>query len=212
MQRPLSVITCVLVPAAILFSGIAFGVAYGYKAFRHLGREDGRGSAPPGFGVEILEPGRRTLWLHTYTVFDGRAYESGERLPQGAKAVVTDEATGETIVLNPYFSARKSLGNDIAVSLGTFEVENPTRLTVSVGGVRNPVVLSVAPVKLGEIFGTIIKLTGIGAITLFLAAAALIVMLKRRRDAIEAAKHEGGGTFGGGGSGASAFRGDGDDF
>ncbi len=185
-RRPLSLAICLLVPFVILVLGLGLAGWQGYQASIDLRKENGRGLVPPGFTVEIAEAGKHTLWLHTYTVFEGEAYESGDRLRPGAKLLLVDESTGEAIDLNPYVSARKSMGAERAVSLGTFEVGKPTRLGIMGSGFPDSAVLSVAPVKLAQVFRTIAEVGGIAALTLFAAILALIVLLHRRQKSMEA--------------------------
>lgn len=185
-RRPLSLAVCLLVPFVILVLGLGLAGWQGYQASLDLRTENGRGLVPRGFTVEVTEAGKHTLWLHTYTVFEGEAYESSDRLKPGAKVLLVDESTGEAIDLNPYPSAKKSMGAERAVSLGTFEVMKPTRLGVMGSGFSDSAVLSVAPVKLAKVFRTIAEVGGVAALTLFAAILALIVLLHRRQKSMEA--------------------------
>lgn len=185
-RRPLSLLLCLLVPFVILAVGVGATVAQGWKAFRELAVESGRGLVPPGFTVDLTEPGKHTLWLHTHTLFDGTAYESGERLPNGARVVLTVEGSADPIPLNAALSARKSFGGDAAVSVGTFDVSSPVRVSVIAAGVSRPVVLSVAPVKMGQTFRAILQVAGTAVISLLLALITLIVLIHRRQRALQA--------------------------
>lgn len=185
-RRPLSLAVCLIVPFVILVFGLGIAGWRGYEASFELRKEDGRGVVPPGFVVDVSEAGKHTLWLHTYTIFEGEAYESGERLEPGAKILLTDEDTGDTINLNPYASARKSLGSERAISLGTFELLKPARISVLATGVANPVVVSIAPVKLENIMKTIVQVGGIAALTFFASIMTLIILLHRRQKAMQA--------------------------
>lgn len=185
-RRPLSLAICLLVPFVILLLGLGFAGWKAVKASTELGREDGRGVVPPGFTVEVSEAGKHTVWLHTSTIFEGQAYESGSRLPAGAKLLLTDESTGDAIDLTTYMSASKSFGNDRAVSLGTFQLLSPTRISVMGTGIQNPVIISIAPEKMPEVFKTVIQVGGIAALSIFLAILTLIVLLHRRQKAIQA--------------------------
>lgn len=185
-RRPLSLVVCLLVPFAILAAGLGSAGVHAYRSFGELMVESGRGQVPPGFSVDLTEPGKHTLWLHTYTVVGGVEFESAERLPEGARVVVTEESTRNPVVLNSLTTSRKNIGSESAVSVGTFEVASPTRVTVQGTGFPKPVVLSVAPEKLGETFRAILKIVGIVVLTLFLAIVTLIVLLHRRHKMIQA--------------------------
>ncbi|NNE91180.1 MAG: hypothetical protein HKN23_05995, partial [Verrucomicrobiales bacterium] len=73
MKRPLSLVICLLVPVVILLVGVIFAGVYGAAEFPKLARESGRGLVKPGFTATLDEPGKYTVWLHTYSVIDGTA-------------------------------------------------------------------------------------------------------------------------------------------
>ena len=185
-RRPLSLVVCLLVPFVILVVGLGSAGWQAYHSFREVIREAGRGVVPPGFSVEITESGKHTVWLHTYTIFEGQSYESGGHLPPGAKLVLTDESSGPAIALNSFLSATKSFGSETAVSVGTFETRAPTRVRVMATGIQSPVVLSIAPEKMREVFGAFLKVGGTVILTLFLAIVSLIVLLHRRQKMMRA--------------------------
>ncbi|MCB1061329.1 MAG: hypothetical protein KDN20_00245 [Verrucomicrobiae bacterium] len=192
-RRPLSFAICLVVPFVILVLGLGTAGWQGYQASRLLVREAGRGVVPPGFSVELTESGEHTLWLHTYTMHEGAAFESGEQLPPGAKIIITHDATGDIYPLNPYSMATKSLGSETAVSLGTFEPRSTGRISVMGTGISKPVVLSVAPVKMREMLNAAIQVGGIAAMSLLLAIVSLIVLLHRRQKMMRAEEQMHGG-------------------
>ena len=185
-RRPLSLALCLIVPFVVLIAGLGLAAVQGYQSFRTLIAEAGRGPVPPGFTVTVTETGPHTLWLHTYTIHEGTAYESGDRLPAGARVLLTDEATGKEVTLVPGLSSSKSVGSETAVSLGTFEARQGDRVAVQGTGISKPVILSIAPAKMKEVFRLILQVGGTAAISFLLAVILLIVLLHRRQRAIQA--------------------------
>lgn len=185
-RRPLSLVVCLLVPFVILVAGLSLAAVQGVRSFRTLLKENGRGPVPPGFVVEIGETGSHTLWLHTYSLHEGKSYESDERLPTGSQLVLTNESTGQDVPLFSSLNSQKNLGSETAVSVGTFEARAGDRIAVQGTGFADAVLLSVAPAKLGEVFGLVLQVGGIAAISFFLSIALLIILLHRRQKAMQA--------------------------
>lgn len=186
MKRPLSLVLCFLVPIVILLVGTIFAGIYGYQEIPKLYEETAKGLAAPGFNAVLEKPGKYTVWLHTYTVFEGTAYESGDRLPGGGKVHVFEADSNREFDLISWTSASKSFGSETAVSLGTFESFRPGQaVEVRSSGMSRPVVVSLAPVKLQMTFRVILTISGIMIVSLFCAIVALIVLLHRRKEQID---------------------------
>ncbi|NNE91059.1 MAG: hypothetical protein HKN23_05385, partial [Verrucomicrobiales bacterium] len=146
-----------------------------------LARESGRGLVKPGFTATLDEPGKYTVWLHTYSVIDGTAYEHGDRLPTGAEVVLTEQPGNRPVVLNrSIMASSKSFGADTAVAVGTFESRGGVTIEVGGTGFPKPAVLSVAPQKIGDSFRVILTIAGILIACLFFAIVSLIILLHRR--------------------------------
>ena len=184
MKRPLSLVICLLLPIIILVMGLFFGAVFGYREIPPLFEESGKGLANPKVTMTLPEPGKYTVWLYTYTLFEGTAYEASDRLPDGAKVHVFDTGDRTEIALSKWTSAPKSLGNETAVSLGTFETLRPT-VDVLMEGARKPLVLSVAPTNLPRVMSVVLTLVGILVATLFLSIVTLIILLHRRQRQIQ---------------------------
>jgi hypothetical protein len=185
-RRPLSLVLCLLTPLVILCVGLGFAGVKGWRFFREIGAEDGRGLVPPGFVVDIAAPGKHTLWMHARTNFEGVAFQSGDRLPEGARVSITPEQGGASVSLNEWSASRKSIGGDSAVSVATFVVHLPGRYAVSGSGFSRPVVLSVAPAKWDKVMGAVLEMAGIVVVTVLLALMILIVLLHRRQRSLQA--------------------------
>jgi len=166
--------------------GLFFGAVFGYREIPPLFEESGKGLANPKVTMTLPEPGKYTVWLYTYTLFEGTAYEASDRLPDGAKVHVFDTSDRTEVALSKWTSASKSLGNETAVSLGTFETLRPnTTVDVLMEGARKPLVLSVAPTNLPRVMSVVLTLVGILVATLFLSIVTLIILLHRRQRQIQ---------------------------
>ena len=152
MKRPLSLVLCLLVPVVIFLVGGIFAAIFLFKEVPALARENGRGLVPPGFTAEITEAGSYTVWLHTNTVYEGNAYEHGDRPPTGSKIILNDQRNNHPITINPILTnATKSMGSDTAVAVGTFASGGNTTVEVLGTGFAQPAVLSIAPQKIGDV-------------------------------------------------------------
>jgi|GEM_PF-676362 len=181
MKRPLSLVICFLVPLLILVVGLVAGGVVGYRAIPPLFAETGRGLAPPGFTVELPDPGKYAVWFYSYGILDGQGYESSEGLPSGARVHVHDIVGDRPLPLVDWLAASRSFAGESAVSVGMFETARPGRpVEIRVSGLSRPAVVGVAPVRLAEVFRTILQLVGILVLSLFFAVVALIVLLHRR--------------------------------
>jgi uncharacterized membrane protein len=140
----------------------------------------------PGSKTLDLSKGRHVLWNDYVTVFEGRSYDSGKTLPDGAQITVTD-AGGAVVALRRTSGSSFRGGGTERVSVLEFEVTQPGRHVITVSGAFSPRVLSVGPnlvwLLLGSIFGAIgLVLLGAGT-GVAIAAWAFI----RREQAREAA-------------------------
>lgn len=185
-RRPLSLVLCLLTPLVTLGVGFGFAGVKGWRYFQELAVEDGRGLVPPGFTVDIATAGKHTLWLHTHTIYEGSAFQSADRLPEGARVLIAPEQGGASVPLRDWSASRKSFGQDVAVSVATFSIHLPGRYAVSGAGFPHPVVLSVAPVKWEKVLAVILELAGIVVVTLVLSLTILIVLLHRRQRSLQA--------------------------
>ena len=186
MKRPLNLVICLLVPTLILLVGAFSAMSYLYKERPNLMEESGRGLIPPGFEVGLSEAGKYTIWLHTYTVYEGNAYEHEERLPEGGEVHIFDKKDGKMYELSKWVQSKKRFGSESAISLGSFETLTINR-TIEVRGVgmRTPVVVSIAPNKLNDSMRVMVRVIGIACVTLFLAITALIILLHRRQNQLK---------------------------
>jgi len=181
MTRPLSLITCILAPAAILLTGLIFAGVYGYHEFPKLASESGRGVIPPGFDLALEKPSNYTIWLHTYSVFDGQAYEHDEKMPPGAFVFITDKRSGKKVTISPPFgSMSKTSNNDSAIVIGKFDTYRATEIEVIGRGFKNTAVISIAESNIGTSMKVIMNFIGIIIGSLSAALFALIVLLHRR--------------------------------
>ncbi len=182
MNRPLSLITCLLVPFVILLIGLIFAGAFAYKEFPKMISENGRGPIPPGFDVSLPKPAEYTVWLHTYTIFEGTAYEHSGKPPSGATVVIIDKATGDKISVQPLLiTATKASGNDTATAIGRFETYRETNVEVLGTGFGDTTIISIAETKLAGSLKTVVIFLSIIIFTLFLSILFLIVLLHRRQ-------------------------------
>jgi len=182
MKRPLSLVICLMVPFVLLVLGLVFGAVYGIREIPPLFEESGRGLVNPKFEVQLPESGKYTVWLSTYTVYEGTVYESAELLPQGAKVYVFDTGSNEELPLSSWTSASKKFGSESSVSIGNFETLRPnTTVEVLAEGLKEPLVLSVAPTKVSKTFQVIFTLVAILVGSLLMAIVSLIVLLHRRQ-------------------------------
>ncbi len=182
MKRPLSLLICLLVPFVLLVMGLFFGAVYGYREIPPLFEESGRGLANPKFDVHLPEAGKYTVWLSTYTVYEGTEYEAAELLPSGARVMAFDTETNKELPLSSWTSASKNLGRETSVSIGNFETLRPdTTVQILADGLREPLVLSVASTKVSKTFQVIFTLVAILVISLLLAIVSLIILLHRRQ-------------------------------
>lgn len=185
-RRPLSLVICILTPLVILAIGGAGAVALVIKEFPFLQEENGRAVLPPALEVKVDNKGTYTVWFHTYTTFDGKVYSSAkEQLPSGARVMITEKESGEELPLMTGVSSSKSFGNDKAIGVGTFQVMKPMTVVVTVSGLPDPMVFSVAPVKLAAVFRLVASVILIALVTFVLAVIALIILLKRRNKYVE---------------------------
>ncbi len=95
--------------------------------------------------------------------FEGKSYSRSESIPDGLEFEITGE-DGATLSLQSDPSITSSSGSSSKSSIGYVELENPTRLTVSVVGDTEPRVFSFSQSDLLEFFGLIV--VGFGLSTL----------------------------------------------
>lgn len=180
-KRPLSLVICILTPLVILAIGGAAAVAIVLKDIPSLKEENGRAVVPPALEVKIDKPGTYTVWFHTYTTFDGEIYSvEQEKLPSGTKVMVTEKESGKMLPLTMGLSSNKSFGNDKAIGVGTFQAGKAGGVLVTVSGLPEPQVFSVAPIKVAAVFRLVASVILIISVTFVMAVIALIVLLKRR--------------------------------
>lgn len=185
MKRPLNLVVCFLVPIVILLIGGIYAVTYWYQSAPRLMEEVGRGVVPSGFPVTVDKPGKYTVWLNTYTVFEGKGYEHSDELPAGAEVLIFDQGKGGRLEMNQWVLSKRKFEGQTAVSLGTFDLLKPnTVLEVRSTGIKEPVVISISPNRAGESVQVALHLVSVVAISLTLAVASLIILLHRRQRAM----------------------------
>ena len=173
----------VLAGAAALAGFLAAAAVIASLIFHY---DDGVQFLAPGSKTLDLAKGRQVVWNDHVTVFEGRSYDSGKNLPDGAQITVTD-SSGAAVALRRTSGSTFRGGGTERVSVLEFEVTQPGRYEITVRGNFPPRVLSVGPnlvwLLLCSIFGAIgLVLLGTGA-GVAIAAWAFI----RREQAREAA-------------------------
>ncbi len=182
MKRPLNLVICLLIPFVIFVAGLVFGAVRVVKALPELTAEAARGVMPGVIEFSIAEPGRYTVWLHTVTNFEGKAYEHEDRLPAGGEVLIYNKESGSALDLYQGLNATKTINRDSAVAIGAFETAQPNQvLEIRSSGISDPLVVSVAPGKMRDVFGLVMQALGILCITLLVAIVTLILLLHRRQ-------------------------------
>lgn len=145
------------------------------------------GVFPTDFSVEIARAGKYTLWLHTKTVYEGKAYEQENQLPEGVTVHVYDKVNGKEIELLPVKSKRSFQGEK-AVSIGDFETAKINQIIeIKASGLVDALVIGVAPNRSNESLSLLFHLLGTVCLTLLPAFVILAVLLNRRRKQLQAA-------------------------
>jgi hypothetical protein len=115
--------------------------------------------APGRQALELDRTGDYTVWNDHRTVFDGRTYDAGEKLPAGVKIAVTEAASGQPLTVHPALGATFTSGNTERVSVASFTIARPGRYEIAVSGPIEQRVFSVGKdvvlVLFGAIFGAI---------------------------------------------------------
>lgn len=188
MKRPGSLIVCFLIPAIILMLGLILAGMYGYREIPPLFHESVRGEVPDGFSTVLEEPGNYTVWLHVPEEDLEEFREVPNKLPPGASIHVFDVGSGNEITLTSWISSTKSLGEESAISLGTFASQREGQeIEVKGSGLREPVLVSVAPSNMNKTLRIVLTIMGI--VVLFLTAAIFlfIFLIHRRQKMLEEA-------------------------
>src|SRR5689334_2312097 len=116
---------------------------------------DARFVAPGSYAITVQKAGKQIIWNDYRTVFEGRAYDQPEQLPNGLSIRVTEAATGKDVDIVASRGASSKTSEADRVSIATFEAEKPGRYTIRIEGDFPPRVFSVGPEFLVQLFGTI---------------------------------------------------------
>ena len=142
------------------FAAVALGVA-GIAAcvllvLHFLARLDtGDQFIVPGSHAFVVEKtGKQLVWNDYRTVFQGRAYDAPERLPEGLRIRVTEGASGKPVEVISSRGATSTTAEAERVSIASFEAA-PGRYEIVVEGDFPPRVFSIGPSFLPELFLTI---------------------------------------------------------
>jgi uncharacterized membrane protein len=111
----------------------------------------------PGSHAFVVEqPGKHLVWNDFRTVFQGRAYDVPERLPDGLIIRVTETASGKPVEVSSSRGASSKTAEAERVSIASFEAATPGRYEIVVEGGFDPRVFSVGPNVLPQLFMTIL--------------------------------------------------------
>jgi len=98
--------------------------------------------APGRRAINVERPGKVVIWHDQRTVFQGRSYDSPDRLPAGARIRAIEEASGRELEVGATFGASSASGNSRRVAIAQFRAEQPGRHLVLVEGTFEPRVFS----------------------------------------------------------------------
>lgn len=187
MRKQLSLFLAFLIPLVILLAGLLGAGLYGFKAFPELLVEAGRGTLPEGFEVELEKPGNFTVWLHERGRDGEKFYWTDGTLPPGGKVYLFDEASGREIPMKSWVSASKNIGQDRAVSLGSFDgAREGQKVEIRGAGFSRPILLSISPTNTSRVLQVVFTLLAIVVLTLTVAICTFILLIHRYRHSVEA--------------------------
>ena len=115
--------------------------------------------------VTVEEPGRYYLWNDFQTVYEGESFSRSERIPDGLKIAITDDA-GNTLTFHSDTSMSSSNGSSSKNSIGYVEVDGACQLLVTVSGDTKERVFSFSQSNFKKMF---LAILGGGVVSMLMA-------------------------------------------
>ena len=174
---------CFALPGLVLVGGLLLAGFYGFRQIPDLFQESARGMLPQGFEAKLEERGKYTIW---YPVEESE--EGGEeRFPPGARVYVFDAASAQELRMSKWLQGTKYIGEEMSISLGTFESTRDGQIVEVKGtGLNEPVLISISLDNTNEKLATVFTLIAIVGISLMLSISMFIYLLHRRQKAVDA--------------------------
>ena len=115
--------------------------------------------------VTVEEPGSYYLWNDFQTVYEGESFSRSERIPDGLKIAITDDA-GNTLTFHSDTSMSSSNGSSSKNSIGYVEVDDACQLLVTVSGDTKERVFSFSQSNFKKMF---LAILGGGVVSMLMA-------------------------------------------
>lgn len=133
---------------------------------------------PGSTRVEILEPGRYSLWSNHKTVFQGRVYNRSEDLPDGIQIKIRNGDTGELLDFVADGAYSSSGTGSSKRSIGYIETQGPVTIQIEVTGGNEERVFSFSRSFLSDIWIILGLALGGSCLSLIVAISGPIVVLR----------------------------------
>jgi len=148
--------------------------------------------APGSHAFVIEHPGKQLVWNDYRTVYQGRAYDLPERLPDGMRIAVTESSSGRTMEVKSSRGASSKTAEAERVSIASFEASAPGRYEIAIEGEFPPRVFSVGPDFLPRLFLTLLGAVCAMLLGLTVAVGVALWTFLRRNPINPASKPAGG--------------------
>jgi len=175
------------------FAAVAAGIA-GFAGAIALvvqlvaGLEGGKQFLAPGkVTLEVTRPGTVVIWYDYRTVFEGRAHDHAEQVPDGARIRVTGARDGQPLEVTPKRGMSSKMPSADSISVASFEAAAPGRYEIAVEGAFEPRVFSAGESRIGDIIAAVFGAIGLVFLGLTVAVVLCVWTYVRRHPAEPAA-------------------------
>lgn len=116
----------------------------------------------------IDAPGKYYLWNDYQTFFENKNYDVSKKLPNGVKIKMTDSESGKEIAFNPDSSINFKVNRVSQNSVGYIVLGGKTNVKITIDGLSEDRVFTLAQSKVMDIFSTVIgTIITAGVLTVF---------------------------------------------
>jgi hypothetical protein len=175
------------VVSGVLFVLCALGAPVIFVVFFLTSFGSGQQFKVPGAtALDVSKPGTYVLWYDHATFFEGRAYQSDDRLPNGLQLRIVERGTDREVPMTQGLGGSESSGSEKRSSVGEFEAARPGVYLIEVTGNFEQRVFSVRRSLAARFFLGIVGLIGLELLGWIGAPLiAIIVFLRRRKAAAQ---------------------------